>query len=96
MGWLDNRLLIFFIISRVIGKQSLAGYVIAWVLFIPLRISWSRGVSCWEQCECSPADTWVLYIADRYTLTVAYVILSEARWVPKRIRMALEVGIQCK
>ena len=63
----------------------------AWVFFIPLKISWSQGVSCWEKCECTPADMWVLQIADWYTLIMVYVILSEARWVVKRIRVALEV-----
>jgi len=49
-------------------------------------------VSCWQKCECSPADTWMLWIVDRYNLIVAYVILSEARWVAKRIRVASEVA----
>ena len=91
-GSLDRTSLILPIISRVMGRRILAGWVTAWHFLISRRTCWSRGVSWRLKWLCSPTETWWYLTAARYIFMVAYEMFIAARRVEKSTDVASVVG----
>ena len=63
----------FSIICKVIGNHTLGGWAEAWLFWIPLRVSYRRGVSWALNKLCSPIEMHICSIADIYTLMVCVI-----------------------